>query len=176
MRDGAHLPVAKHLRCQHYAEQARNGEHFLFPGPGLLQNDLCAAGIWQGAGFSAIIYIAALSGISPELYEAAKIDGAGRWSQLRYITFPSLVPTIIIMLLLNLGSILTADFGKILLLYNPTIYETADVLNTYVYRKGLIDNNYSYATAVGLFQAVIGFVLVYVANYLSKKANQTSLW
>ncbi|BFH15141.1 hypothetical protein J6TS7_28880 [Paenibacillus dendritiformis] len=80
------------------------------------------------------------------------------------------------MLLLNLGSILTADFGKILLLYNPTIYETADVLNTYVYRKGLIDNNYSYATAVGLFQAVIGFVLVYVANYLSKKANQTSLW
>lgn len=77
---------------------------------------------------------------------------------------------------MNLGSILTADFGKILLLYNPTIYETADVLNTYVYRKGLIDNNYSYATAVGLFQAVIGFVLVYVANYLSKKANQTSLW
>lgn len=149
---------------------------YFFQDPAYFRTIYVLLGIWQGAGFSAIIYIAALSGISPELYEAAKIDGAGRWSQLRYITFPSLVPTIIIMLLLNLGTILTADFGKILLLYNPTIYETADVLNTYVYRKGLIDNNYSYATAVGLFQAVIGFILVYGANYLSKKANQTSLW
>lgn len=149
---------------------------FFFQDPDYFRTIYVLLGIWQGAGFSAIIYIAALSGISPDLYEAAKIDGAGRWSQLRYITFPSLVPTIIIMLLLNLGTILTADFGKILLLYNPTIYDTADVLNTYVYRKGLIDNNYSYATAVGLFQAVIGFILVYGANYLSKKANQTSLW
>jgi putative aldouronate transport system permease protein len=149
---------------------------FFFQDPDYFRTIYVLLGIWQGAGFSAIIYIAALSGISPELYEAAKIDGAGRWSQLRYITFPSLVPTIIIMLLLNLGGILNADFAKILILYNPTIYETADVLNTYVYRKGLLDNNYSYATAVGLFQAVIGFILVYGANFLSKKANQTSLW
>ncbi|WP_231885229.1 ABC transporter permease [Paenibacillus elgii] len=133
-------------------------------------------GIWQGAGFSAIIYFAALSGISPELYEAAKIDGANRWKQLRYITFPSLVPTILIMLILSLGNMLNADFEKILLLYNPTTYETADVLNTYVYRQGLLNSNYSYATAIGLFQGFVGFVLVFGANWLSKKANGTSLW
>jgi putative aldouronate transport system permease protein len=144
--------------------------------PGYFRSIMVILGIWQGAGFSAIIYIAALSGISPELYEAAKIDGANRWSQLRYITLPSLVPTIIIMLILNLGSILNADFTKIILLYNPTLYETADVLNTYVYRKGLLDSNYSYATAVGLFQGVVGFLLVYGANMFSRKVSETSLW
>ncbi|GFZ82770.1 sugar ABC transporter permease [Paenibacillus marchantiophytorum] len=133
-------------------------------------------GVWQTMGFSAILYIAALAGISPELYEAAKIDGANRWKQLCYITFPSLIPTITIMLILSLGNMLNADFEKIILLYNPTIYETADVLNTYVYRKGLLDANYSYATAIGLFQGVVGFVLVLGANWLSKKANGTSLW
>jgi putative aldouronate transport system permease protein len=144
--------------------------------PGYFRSIMVTLGIWQGAGFSAIIYIAALSGIPPELYEAAKIDGANRWKQLRYITLPSLVPTIIIMLILNLGSILNADFAKIILLYNPMIYETSDVLNTYVYRKGLLENNYSYATAVGLFQGVVGFVLVYAANLFSRKVSDTSLW
>lgn len=149
---------------------------YFFQNPDYFRSIYVFLGIWQGAGFAAIIYISALSGISPELYEAAKIDGANRWNQLWYITLPSLVPTIIIMLLLNLGGMLNTDFTKIILLYNPTIYETADVLNTYVYRKGLVDTNYSYATAVGLFQGVIGFILVYGANFLSRKVSKTSLW
>jgi putative aldouronate transport system permease protein len=149
---------------------------FFLQEPGYFRTIITSLGVWQGAGFSAIIYIAALSGISPELYEAARIDGANRWKQLRYITLPSLVPTIIIMLILSLGGILNSDFMKIILLYNTMIYETADVLNTYVYRKGLIETNYSYATAVGLFQGVVGFILVYGANLLSRKTSETSLW
>lgn len=149
---------------------------YFFQNPNYFRTIYVFLGVWQGAGFAAIIYISALAGISPELYEAAKIDGASRWKQLCYITLPSLVPTVIIMLLLNLGGMLNTDFTKIILLYNPTIYETADVLNTYVYRKGLIDTNYSYATAVGLFQGVIGFILVYGANFLSRKVSKTSLW
>ncbi|MCR8641319.1 ABC transporter permease subunit [Paenibacillus sp. N1-5-1-14] len=149
---------------------------YFFQDPAYFRTLYVLLGIWQGAGFSAIIYIAALSGISPDLYEAAKIDGANRWQQIRYITLPSLVPTIIVMLLLNLGGMLNTDFAKIILLYNPAIYETADVLNTYVYRLGLKESNYSYATAVGLFQGVVGFILVYGANYISRKVNKTSLW
>lgn len=132
--------------------------------------------IWQGAGFSAIIYMAALSGISPELYEAARIDGANRWNQMRHITLPGLVPTIVILLILNMGGMLNSDFEKIILLSNPTIYETADVLNTYVYRKGLLESDFSYATAVGFFQGLIGFLLVVAANRISKKTTETSLW
>jgi putative aldouronate transport system permease protein len=152
------------------------GSIYFLQKPEYFRTIMTALGIWQGAGFSAIIYIAALSGIPSELYEAAKIDGAGRWKQLRYITFPSLVPTIIIMLILNLGSILNSDYAKIIILYNPAIYETADVLNTYVYRKGLLETGYSYATAVGLFQGIVGFVLVYGANLFSRKVSNTSLW
>jgi putative aldouronate transport system permease protein len=152
------------------------GSIYFLQKPEYFRTIMTALGIWQGAGFSAIIYIAALSGIPSELYEAAKIDGAGRWRQLRYITFPSLVPTIIIMLILNLGGILNSDYAKIIILYNPAIYETADVLNTYVYRKGLLETGYSYATAVGLFQGIVGFVLVYGANLFSRKVSNTSLW
>ncbi|MFD0958397.1 ABC transporter permease [Paenibacillus chungangensis] len=149
--------------------------HF-FQEPQWFRTIYTSLGIWQSAGFSAIIYFAALSGISPELYEAARIDGANRFSQLRWITLPGIMPTIVIMFILNLGSMLGADFQKIILLYNPTIYETADVLNTYVYRKGLIDFNYGFATAVGLFQGIVGFMLVYAANWISRKVNDTSLW
>ncbi|UKS25698.1 ABC transporter permease subunit [Paenibacillus sp. HWE-109] len=144
--------------------------------PGYFRSIYVFLGIWQGMGFSAIIYIATLSGISPELYEAAKIDGANRWKQLCYITFPSLIPTITIMLILNMGSMLSADVSKIILLYNPTTYETADVLNTYVYRQGLLGSNYSYATAIGLFQGLVAFILVFGANLFSKKVSETSLW
>ncbi|XID93266.1 ABC transporter permease [Paenibacillaceae bacterium WGS1546] len=132
--------------------------------------------IWQSAGFSAIIYMAALAGISPELYEAARIDGAGRWKQLVYITFPALVPTAIMLVILNMGGMLQSDYEKIILLANPTVYETADVLNTYVYRKGLLETNFSYATAVGLFQGIVGFALVVTANKISRKVSETSLW
>jgi len=133
-------------------------------------------GVWQSAGFSAIIYMAALAGIGPELYEAARIDGAGRWKQLVYITFPALVPTAIMLIILNMGGMLQSDYEKIILLANPTIYETSDVLNTYVYRKGLLETNFSYATAVGLFQGIVGFVLVVTANKISRKVSETSLW
>ena len=104
------------------------------------------------------------------------IDGANRWNQIRHITLPGLVPTIVILLILNMGGILNSDFEKIILLSNPTIYETADVLNTYVYRKGLMESDFSYATAVGLFQGIIGFLLVVTANRISKKLTETSLW
>lgn len=135
-----------------------------------------ASGIWQGVGFGTIIYLAALSGISQELYDAAYIDGAGRWKQTLHITIPGIMPTIIILLILRMGSMLSVGYEKILLLYNRVTYETADVISTFVYRKGLMDANYSYSTAVGLFNSVVNFALLILANKLSKKFSDTSLW
>lgn len=132
--------------------------------------------IWQGMGWGAIIYLAALTSINGELYEAAEIDGAGRWKQTIHITIPEIAPTVITLLVLNTGSILNVGFEKILLIYNPSIYESADVLSTYLYRMGLQMNNFSYATAIGLFESVIGVVLVVTANYLSRKFTESSLW
>lgn len=134
------------------------------------------SGIWQGMGWGAIIYLAALSNIDPELYESAAIDGANRWKQTIHITIPGILPTIIIMLILNIGSLLSVGFEKVLLLQNPLTYSTSDVISTYVYRMGLESNNYSYATAIGLFEALIGLALVTSANYVSKKLTETSLW
>ncbi|MDI3508895.1 MAG: putative aldouronate transport system permease protein [Clostridiales bacterium] len=134
------------------------------------------SGIWQETGWGAIIYLAALSNISPELYEAAAIDGAGRWQQTVHITIPGIMPTIIILLILNIGGLMGVGFEKILLLYNPLTYSTADVISTYLYRMGLESNNFSYATAIGLFESIIGFTLVTVANYVSRKLTDTSLW
>jgi len=133
-------------------------------------------GIWQGTGFGAIIYMAALAGISTEQYEAATVDGAGKFQKMLYITLPGLAPTIVIMLLLNLGSILNVGHERIILLYNPAIYETADVFNTYVYREGLSNRRYSYAQAVSLFQNTVGFALVYLANKVTRKLDGTTLW
>lgn len=133
-------------------------------------------GIWQGTGFGAIIYMAALAGISTEQYEAATVDGAGKFQKMLYITLPGLAPTIVIMLLINLGSILNVGHERIILLYNPAIYETADVFNTYVYREGLVKNRYSYAQAMSIFQNTVGFVLVYLANKITRKLDGTTLW
>jgi putative aldouronate transport system permease protein len=132
--------------------------------------------IWQGMGWGAIIYLAALTGINMELYEAAEIDGANRWKQTLHVTLPGIAPTVVTLLILNIGSILGVGFEKILLIYNPSIYETADVLSTYLYRMGLQMNNFSYATAIGLFESLIGLVLVISANAFSKKFAETSLW
>lgn len=132
--------------------------------------------IWSGVGWGAIIYLSALSGIDQELYEAAKIDGAGRWRQTLHVTLPGISGTIIIMLLLRLGSIMNVGHEKIILLYNPGIYETADVISTFVYRKGLLDYQWSYSTAVGLFNSVINFVIVVIFNKLSKKFTEVGLW
>jgi putative aldouronate transport system permease protein len=144
--------------------------------PGYFRTIFISMGVWQTAGFSAIIYMAALAGISPELYEAARIDGANRWNQMRHITLPGLKPTIVILFILSMGGMLATDFEKIILLYNPAIYETSDVFNSYVYRRGLLQTDYSYAAAVGMFQSVVGFLLVVTANRISRKATETSLW
>lgn len=134
------------------------------------------SGVWQGLGWGAILYLAALSNINMELYESAKIDGANRWQQTLHVTIPGIMPTIVILLILNIGGLLSVGYEKIMLLYNPLTYSTADVISTYLYRMGLEANNFSYATAIGLFEAVIGLVLVSGANYFSKKFSETSLW
>lgn len=132
--------------------------------------------LWQTVGWNSIIYLSALSAIDQELYDAARVDGAGRFKQVLYITIPCLLPTITIMLILKMGKIFNVGYEKIMLLYNPMIYEQADVINTYVYRKGLIDAQYSYSAAVGLFNCVVSFMLVTITNRLSKKASGNGLW
>jgi putative aldouronate transport system permease protein len=132
--------------------------------------------VWKTLGWSAILYFAAMTNINSDLYEAAMIDGAGRWKQTWYVTLPGILPTIIIMLLLKIGHLLEVGYELILLLYNPSTYATADVINTYVYRKGMLDASYSFASAVGFFQSVIGLLLIVIANKLAKRYSETSLW
>lgn len=135
-----------------------------------------ASGIWQGLGWGTILYLAAMTGINTELYEAARIDGANRFRLAWHVTIPGILPTIMTLLILDIGGILGSNFEKILLLYNPLTYETADVISTYVYRIGITGGNFSYATAVGLFEGVIGLILVTIANQVSKKTTKSSLW
>jgi len=134
------------------------------------------SGVWQNLGWNAIIYLAALTAINPTLYEAAKIDGASRLKQMWYITLPGIFTTIMILLLLNLGSLLNVGFEKIILMYNPATYEVADVVSTYVYRLGIQSGSYSLATAVGFFNQVLNFILLIIFNHLSKRAGAESLW
>lgn len=134
------------------------------------------SGLWQTLGWSAIIYTSALAGVDQELYEAARIDGANRWKQTIHITIPSIMMTIIMMFILRLGSVMSVGYEKIILLYNEGIYETADVISTYVYRKGLLEANWSYSAAVGLFNSVINLTLVLTANRVTKKISGMGLW
>jgi putative aldouronate transport system permease protein len=134
------------------------------------------SGIWQNAGWASVIYLAALTAINPELIEAAVMDGAGRWQRIRHITLPGIAPTVTIMFLLRIGQLLTVDYQMILLLYSPVIYETADVLGTYIYRRGIVGADFSFATAVGLFQALVGLVFIVGSNWIAKRAGETSLW
>ena len=134
------------------------------------------SGLWQGLGFGAIIYVAALSGVDQELYEAAAIDGANRLQQCRHITLPGIAPTIIIMLILRIGSLMSVGSEKTILLYNTQIYETADIISSFVYRKGLQEFNYGYSTAVGLFNSLINFVLLLLSNAISRKYSETSVF
>ncbi|QIE43333.1 ABC transporter permease [Meridianimarinicoccus aquatilis] len=133
-------------------------------------------GIWQEAGFQSIVYLAAIAGVSPTLYESAVVDGASRWQMMWKITVPSIMPTIIIMLIIRIGNILEVSFEMIILLYQPATYETADVVNTFIYRQGLQGGQYDFAAAAGLFNAVVAFVLVMTANTISKRYSRTSLW
>lgn len=142
----------------------------------LFQPIYVSMNIWQEFGWDSIIFFAALTGIDPAQYEAATLDGAGRWKRMWYITLPGLLPTISILLILRMGNIMSLGWDKIVLLYSPTIYETSDVISTYVYRRGLIQYEYSYAAAVGLFNSVINVFFLVGANFLSRKVNETSLW
>ncbi|UXN67777.1 ABC transporter permease subunit (plasmid) [Devosia neptuniae] len=132
--------------------------------------------IWKEAGFESIVYLAAIAGVSPTLYESARVDGASRWQMIWRITLPCILPTIIIMLIIRIGNLVEVGFEYIILLYQPSTYETADVVSTFIYRTGLQGTQYDLATAAGLFNAVIAFVLVYSANRISRKLSSTSLW
>ncbi|MFK4835494.1 ABC transporter permease [Microbacterium sp. ZW T2_14] len=131
---------------------------------------------WQTVGWGTILYLAALTTIDDQLYEAARIDGADRWQQTWHITLPGIRPTMMVLLILNIGSFMSVGFEKVLLLQNPLIYSTADVISTYLYRVGIQSAQFSYGTAIGLFEALIGLVLVLFANLISRRLVGTSLW
>jgi putative aldouronate transport system permease protein len=131
---------------------------------------------WQTVGWGTILYLAALTTIDASLYEASRIDGANRWKQTWHITLPGIRPTMITLLILNIGSFMAVGFEKVLLLYNPLTYPTADVISTYLYRIGIESGNFSYATAIGLFESIIGLTLILSANAISRRAVGTSLW
>ena len=132
--------------------------------------------VWKEMGWWTIVFLAAISGVSQDLFEAASIDGASKWKQLLHVSLPGIAPVISIQLLLTVGKLLTVGYEKILLLYTGATYETADVISTYVYRRGLMEANYSYGSAVSIFQAVVALVLVVSANKAARKVGQTSLW
>lgn len=132
--------------------------------------------IWQHLGYNSIIFISALAAIDQQLYEAAVIDGAGRWKQTLYITLPELSSTIVVLLILRLGQIMNVGYEKTILMYSPATYETADVIASYVYRVGILDADYSYSTAINFFNSLVNFVILCVANAISRKLSEASLW
>lgn len=132
--------------------------------------------IWQEVGWGSIIYLAALSNVDDQLYEAAKIDGAGRFRQLLNVTIPGIMPTIIIMLILRLGALMNIGYEKIILLYNPSIYEVSDIISSYVYRNGILEGNWSYSAAIGLLNSIVNFLFLIIANTISRRAGEASLW
>lgn len=134
------------------------------------------SGSWQTFGFNSIIFVAAIMGISPDLYEAMRVDGANKREQVWHLVLPMIKPTIILLLIMSLGSLLSVGFEKVYLMYNPSVYDTADVISTYVYRQGIDNKNFSYATAVGLFNSLVGFTIVSISNWFSRKFNETSIW
>jgi len=151
------------------------------PIPFLMQADyfrtiIVGSGIWKEMGWSAIIFIAALAGINPSLYEAAKIDGAGRWALMRHISIPGMLPAIVILLLLKIGNVLDLGFEHIWVFLNPLTLSVGDVLDTYIYREGVMQFKYSLATAVGLFKSVIGLVLILISNKISNRTTGEGLF
>lgn len=148
----------------------------LLQNPNLYRTIYVVSGIWQEVGWGSIIYLSALSGVDAQLYEAASIDGAGKWKQLLHVTLPGISPTIITMLILKMGSLMSLGYEKTILLYNASTYETADIISSYIYRVGLLEQDWSYSTAIGLFNSVINCILLILTNRLSKKLSDTSLW
>jgi putative aldouronate transport system permease protein len=142
----------------------------------LFRSIFTASGIWQAVGWGSIIYLATLSGVDPNLYEAAAMDGANRIMRMFYISFPSLIPVIVVQLIMRLGNILTQGFEKIILLYSPLIYDTSDVISSYVYRRGLIQMDYSFGSAVGIFNSLVNLSILFLANHIAKHSIKESLW
>lgn len=153
------------------------GKRITFLGEaGLFKSIYVWSGIWQGAGYNSIIYLAALAGINPELHEVAYIDGANIWQRIWHVDIPGILPTAIILLIVNTAGLLNVGFEKVYLLQNPLNMSASDVISTYTYRMGLIDMNYSLATAVGLFQSAISFIFMISVNQVAKKVSEVSLW
>jgi len=148
----------------------------LLQNPGLYRTIYVASSIWQEIGWGSIFYLSALAGVDSQLYEAAQIDGAGKWKQLLHVTLPAIAPTIIIMFILKMGTLMNMGYEKTILLYNPSTYETADIISSYIYRIGLLEQDWSYSTAIGLFNSVINFGLLLITNKMSKRFSETSLW
>ena len=132
--------------------------------------------VWIGLGYNSVVYISALSGVDQSLYEACTIDGGGKVRQMLSVTIPGILPTIVTMFLIQIGNILNVGYELIIMLYQPVTYETADTISTYVYRIGIEQADYSLSTAVSFFNSIVGLILVVIANYISKKVNDTGLW
>jgi putative aldouronate transport system permease protein len=144
--------------------------------PAYFRTILVISDVWQSVGWGSILYLAAMAGIDPQLYEAAKMDGANRLRQMWHITLPGISFVISILLILNVGKFLEAGFEQIFLLYSPSVYQVADIIDTYVYRQGLLQMQYSFAAAIGVFKNIVGMVLILLANYIVKKMDQPGLW
>ena len=144
--------------------------------PSLFRPIYIISDIWQNLGWDSVIYLAALAGIDTQLYEACEVDGGRKFAKMWHITLPGILPTIIIMFIMRIGSLLNVGYEKIILLYNAFTYETADVITSFVYRKGLLELNWSYSTAIGLFNSVVNFIFLIAVNGISRKLNDTSLW
>ncbi|MDF2887254.1 MAG: sugar transporter permease [Lacrimispora sp.] len=148
----------------------------LLQDPKLYRSIYVLSSIWQEVGWGSIIYLSALAGVDSQLYEAAQIDGAGKWKQLIHVTLPAIAPVIVIMFILKMGSLMNMGYEKTILLYNPSTYETADIISSYIYRIGLLEQDWSYSTAIGLFNSAINFGLLLFTNRMSKRYSETSLW
>lgn len=153
------------------------GEPIFFMGePGMFKSLFVFSGIWQNAGWGTIIYLAALAGVSPELYEAAKVDGATKLQIIRHVDIPGIIPTAVTLLIMNAGHIMSVGFQKVYLMQNPLNLISSEIISTYVYKVGLIQSQYSYSAAIGLFNSIINLILLISVNKISKKLSETSLW
>ncbi len=144
--------------------------------PGWFKTIYVSSGVWQQMGWSSIIYLAALSGIDPQLHDAAKVDGASRLQRIWHVNLPGIMPTVVILLILNMGSLMGVGFEKVFLLQNDLNLESSEVISTYVYKSGIIQSQYSFSAAIGLFNSVINFILLVAVNFSAKRLNQASLW
>lgn len=149
---------------------------FFLANPKYFRGVLVISSMWKDAGWGTIIYLAAIASLDPKIYEAAIMDGANRLQQIRSITIPGILPTVVILLILRLGSILEVGFEQVFILYNPSVYDVADVLETFIYRTGILHARFDYATAAGLFLSVVGFVMILTSNWISRRLNQQAIF